>query len=105
MVGYPQYDVTHQLIMLKGFTAAELESILALADSHETTSRRQDYGKNLDHVPIHPLYDRTNWQHELPRHLAKYPFGDGNEYWEACYSSRRNVLTDAYHVTQAKNDA
>ncbi|KAJ8063215.1 hypothetical protein OCU04_008452 [Sclerotinia nivalis] len=78
-------------MLLKGFTAAELESVLALADSYETTSRRINYGNNLDNVPIHPMWDRENWQYDLPRHIARYPFGDGNEYWEASDSPCTNA--------------
>lgn len=83
MVSYPHHGITKQLTLFKGFTAAELESVLALAGSYEITSRRVDYGKNLDDVPIHPIYDRKNWQHDLPRNMARYPLGDKNEYWEA----------------------
>ncbi|CAD6449184.1 75141c8f-a1f2-471b-a3ed-173e684d8da8-CDS [Sclerotinia trifoliorum] len=73
----------YQRMRFCGFTAAELESVLALADSYETTSRRINYGNNLGNVPIHPMWTRENWQYDLPRHIARYPFGDGNEYWEA----------------------
>lgn len=73
----------YQRMRFRGFTAAELESVLALADCYETTSRRINYGNNLDNVPIHPMWARENWQYDLPRHIARYPFGDGNEYWEA----------------------
>ncbi|KAI9650891.1 hypothetical protein NHQ30_000926 [Ciborinia camelliae] len=73
----------YQRMRFDGFTAAELESVLALADSYETTSRRVDWGENLDNVPIHPLWDRKNWQRELPPNEASYPCGDGNEYWDA----------------------
>lgn len=76
---------------LKGFTAAELESVLALPDSYETTSRRIKYGKNLDDIPIHPLYDRAQWQNDPPRHMPPVPLGDGNQYWEVNNSIRTDT--------------
>ncbi|EDN93733.1 predicted protein [Sclerotinia sclerotiorum 1980 UF-70] len=81
----------YQRMRFRGFTAAELESVLALADCYETTSRRINYGNNLDNVPIHPMWARENWQYDLPRHIARYPFGDGNEYWEASDSPCTNA--------------
>ncbi|ESZ94714.1 hypothetical protein SBOR_4908 [Sclerotinia borealis F-4128] len=86
----------YQRMRFCGFTAAELESVLALADSYETTSRRMDWGKNLDNVPIHPIWDRKNWQYELPRHFAPYPFGYGNEYWEASHL----LLSSVWHAME-----
>ncbi|TGO24127.1 hypothetical protein BPAE_0111g00090 [Botrytis paeoniae] len=80
----------YQRIRFSGFTAAELKSVLALPDSHETISQRIDYGSDLGTVPIHPLLERSNWLYELPQNLARYPFGDGNEYWEASNPPYRN---------------
>ncbi|KAF7862001.1 hypothetical protein EAF04_007881 [Stromatinia cepivora] len=90
----------YQRMRFCGFTAAELESVLALADSYETTSRRINHGNNLDNVPIHPMWDRKNWQYDLPRHIARYPFGDGNEYWEASDSPCTNA--DVILTTQIR---
>ncbi|THV46479.1 hypothetical protein BGAL_0383g00090 [Botrytis galanthina] len=81
----------YQRIRFSGFTAAELKSVLALPDSHETISQRINYGSDLENVPIHPLLERSNWQYEFPRNLARYPFGDGNEYWEASNPPYQNI--------------
>ncbi|TGO32657.1 hypothetical protein BHYA_0298g00040 [Botrytis hyacinthi] len=81
----------YQRIRFSGFTAAELKSVLALPDSHETISQRINYGSDLGKVPIHPLLERSNWLYEFPRNLARYPFGDGNEYWEASNPPYRDI--------------
>ncbi|CCD46925.1 hypothetical protein ACHAO1_009581 [Botrytis cinerea] len=81
----------YQRMRFSGFTAAELKSVLALPDYQENMSRTIDYGNDLGNVPIHPLLERSNWLHELPRNLARYPLGDGNEYWEASNLPYRDV--------------
>ncbi|KAF7950407.1 hypothetical protein EAE96_007693 [Botrytis aclada] len=84
----------YQRIRFSGFTAAELQSVLALPDSQETISLRIEYGSDLGKVPIHPLLERSNWLHELPHNMFKYPFGDGNEYWEASKVSATELPPD-----------
>ncbi|KAF5870384.1 uncharacterized protein Bfra_009770 [Botrytis fragariae] len=91
----------YQRIRFSGFTAAELKSVLALPDSQETISRRIDYGSDLGKVPIHPLLERSNWLYEFPKNLARYPFGDGNEYWEAKNDAVWNAMLPAIKIVSS----
>ncbi|KAF7891709.1 hypothetical protein EAF00_008011 [Botryotinia globosa] len=91
----------YQRIRFSGFTAAELKSVLALPDSHETISQRINYGSDLGKVPIHPLLERSNWLYEFPRNLARYPFGDGNEYWEAKNDAVWNAMLPAIKIVSS----
>ncbi|KAA8568488.1 hypothetical protein EYC84_007519 [Monilinia fructicola] len=70
----------------RGFTARELESIGALADSRPG---KWDYDsldrmKDLHKVPIHPILDRKQWERDdnRPLHFPKHSYGDGNKFWE-----------------------
>lgn len=65
-------------LMIEGFTAGELQSVEALAPLITD-------GVNMipDDIPIHPMFNRQRWGYNLPRHLARYPLGNGRPgYWE-----------------------
>jgi hypothetical protein len=60
------------------FTAAELKSLEVLARLEDCKDC------SLSRPPIHPAFARKKWKQDiLPKHLARYPLGEGREgFWD-----------------------
>jgi hypothetical protein len=62
-----------------GFTTREIEDSEAFTAT-AVLSENDTRPRFLDSVPVHPFYRKQRWQVPFSANLARYPFGDGNEY-------------------------
>ncbi|ESZ96997.1 hypothetical protein SBOR_2613 [Sclerotinia borealis F-4128] len=67
----------------QNFTAAELESLDALAPLYKVYEVEDVVSDSVD-IAIHPVMRRVKWNPPRPKHLAEFPMGEERDgYWNA----------------------